>query len=48
MPAGAGKIMFGDMIFPENPASRQAESVAFGNGDAWPVIDHGRPSPAGL
>ncbi len=31
--AGA-KSSFGDMTFPENPASRQAESDAFGNGGA--------------
>src|SRR5215203_5591216 len=43
MPAGAGKdLIFGEMIFPENPVLRQAESVAFGNGNAWPVIS-GRP-----
>jgi len=43
MPAGAGKdLIFGEMIFPENPVLRQAESVAFGNGNAWPVIT-GRP-----
>jgi hypothetical protein len=35
MPAGAGEIKsFGELIFPENPASRQAES------------DRSRPLPA--
>src|SRR4051794_8327976 len=35
---GRGKFDLGGRIFPENPVSRQAESVAFGNGDVWPVI----------
>src|SRR5215218_7454261 len=36
MPAGAGKSDCRDLTFPENPVSRQAESVAFGNGIVWP------------
>ena len=37
--------MFGDLTFPENLASRQAESVASGNGDARPVIRDHRTAP---
>jgi hypothetical protein len=47
MPAGAGD--FSDLaieIIPENLAFRQAESIAFGNEIAWPVIK--TSLPAGL
>ena len=34
MPAGAGKVIFGDLIFPENPVSRQVGNVISGDGEA--------------
>ena len=48
MPAGAGEIVSGDSIFPENPALVKRKVIAFGNGGALRPVVTAHPSPAGL